>query len=106
MTTGDSSLSPAIQSAVAAQVGRDAEAWRYFREAATLDLADRAGSAANGIHLAGAAGVWLAVVRGFVGLELEPDGITTDPRLPESWKSVTLKLQVAGKPVEVRVDRQ
>ncbi len=106
ITTGDSSLSPAIQAAVAAQVGRETEAWSYFREAVTLDLADRVGSAANGIHLACSAGVWLAVIRGFVGLELEEDGVTTDPTLPEGWESVTVNLQVRGKPVKVRVERE
>jgi len=106
ITTGDSSLSPAVQSAVAAQVGRAEAAWEHFQEAATLDLSDSAGSAANGIHLACSAGVWLAVVRGFVGLELEQEGVTSDPSLPEGWKSVTLNIQVRGKPVQVRVERE
>lgn len=102
LTTGDSSLSPAIQSAVAARLGRDNLAWEYFKHAAAIDLANLAGNTADGIHLAAAAGVWLAVVRGFAGMELGTDGVVrTDPRLPASWRSLTIRLQVRGEPVEL-----
>jgi alpha,alpha-trehalose phosphorylase len=106
LTTGDSSLSPAIQSAVAARVGRPLAAWEYFREAAMLDLADRAGSTASGIHLACAAGVWLAVVRGFVGLNLTDGEVVTDPALPAGWDSVTVNVQVQGRPIRVVARRE
>jgi len=106
ITTGDSSLSPAIQSAVAAQVGRNEAAWRHFQHAATLDLMNLAKSTPSGIHLAGAAGVWLAVTRGFVGLKVDESGVTTDPNLPEGWTSVTLNLKLRGEPVRVRVERE
>jgi alpha,alpha-trehalose phosphorylase len=102
LTTGDSSLSPAIQSAVAARLGRDNLAWEYFKQAAAIDLADLAGNTADGIHLAAAAGAWLAVVKGFAGMELGTDGVVrTDPRLPASWRSLTIRMQVRGEPVEV-----
>jgi alpha,alpha-trehalose phosphorylase len=105
LTTGDSSLSPAIQSAVAAAVGRPAAAWGHFEVAAMLDLIDRTQSTSDGIHLACAAGVWLAVVHGFVGLDLVDGAVTTDPRLPEGWVSVTVNLQVHGERVRVEVKR-
>lgn len=102
LTTGDSSLSPAIQSAVAARLDRPGLAWEYFRHAAAIDLANLAGNTADGIHLAAAAGVWLAVVKGFAGIELGADGtIATDPRLPASWRSLTIRMRVRGEPVEV-----
>ena len=102
LTTGDSSLSPAIQAAVAARLGRPERAWEHFRRAATMDLADVAGNTADGIHLAAAAGVWLAVVKGFAGFELGADGVaTTDPRLPASWRSLTIRMRVRGEPVEI-----
>lgn len=104
ITTGDSSLSPAIQATVAARVGRSEKAWRYFREAAMIDLADHAGNAADGVHLACAAGIWLAVVRGFAGLDIDDDGaIHTDAKLPDGWDAVTINLQIRGEPFQVRV---
>ena len=67
-----------------------------------MDLGDLAGNTADGIHLAAAAGVWLAVVRGFAGVELGADGvITTDPRLPASWRSLTIRMVVRGERVEI-----
>lgn len=102
LTTGDSSLSPAIQSAVASRLGRPNLAWEYFKQAAAIDLANLAGNTADGIHLAAAAGVWLAIVKGFAGFELGTGGtVHTDPRLPTSWRSLTIRMQVRGEPVEL-----
>lgn len=99
ITTGDSSLSPGIQSAVAARIDRPEEAWRYFRIAASMDLQDRAGNTADGIHLACAAATWLATVQGFAGISLDPDrGLMADPILPEGWMSLRVRLQLRGEP--------
>lgn len=107
ITTGDSSLSPAVQAIVAASLGRSEKAWRYFREAAMVDLANRSGNAADGIHLACAAGIWLAVVRGFAGLDIDEDGaVHTDAKLPDGWDAVTVNLQVRGEPIQMRIPSQ
>jgi alpha,alpha-trehalose phosphorylase len=102
LTTGDSSLSPAIQSAVASRLGLRGPAWNYFRHAAAIDLGNLVGNTADGIHLAAAAGVWLAVVKGFAGFELGTDGVVrTDPQLPASWRSLTIRMRLRGEPVEI-----
>ena len=56
ITVRDSSLSASIQAIVAAEVGHLDLAYDYFRETALIDLHDRAGNTADGLHLASLAG--------------------------------------------------
>jgi trehalose/maltose hydrolase-like predicted phosphorylase len=44
----------------------------------------------QGEHVANAAGVWRALVHGFARMR-DYRGITFDPRLPESWSSLTFR---------------
>jgi alpha,alpha-trehalose phosphorylase len=67
LTTGDSSLSASIQSIVASEIGDEERAVEYFRFALLMDLADIAGNVSDGVHVASAAGAWMALVFGFGG---------------------------------------
>ena len=58
LTTGDSSLSACVQSIIAAEIGKHREALEYFEYALLMDLANVAGNASEGVHIAAAAGVW------------------------------------------------
>src|SRR5262249_60241588 len=53
-----SSLSPAIHAMVAARLGDVELAWRYFHQAAAIDLDDTMGNAAAGVHIATLGGLW------------------------------------------------
>ena len=101
---GGSSLGPAIHAALAARLGRMEEALEELRRAAFVDLADNRGNTGDGIHMASAGGLWQAIVFGFAGLQLAPDGPRVDPRLPPRWKGVRFTVYHRGKryPVEVR----
>ena len=103
ITTGDSSLSPAIQSAVATRVGRHHLAWGYFEQAALTDLDNTAGNGAGGLHLACAAGVWLAVVHGFADVATGGED-PRNPHLPPGWESLTIKCMIRGEGRQIRVD--
>ena len=103
ITTGDSSLSPAIQSAVATRVGRHDLAWQYFKQAALTDLDNTAGNGAGGLHLACAAGVWLAVVHGFADVPVGGEQ-PRNPHLPPGWESLTINCVVRGERRQIRVD--
>jgi alpha,alpha-trehalose phosphorylase len=103
LTTGDSSLSAAVQAAVAARIGLADDAWRYFARSADLDLADLAGNAGDGVHLACAAGVWLAVTSGFAGVRVVGDEIRTEPRLPAAWERLRISLRFRGEPVTLEL---
>jgi alpha,alpha-trehalose phosphorylase len=103
ITTGDSTLSPVVQSIMAAEVGYHEMALKYFRAALIVDLADSHQNVADGVHVASAAGVWSAVVHGFAGMRDDDGEITFDPRLPVGWAGVTFPLTLRGSRVRVTV---
>lgn len=96
--TYGSSLGPPIQAIVACQMGDVAEAYEHFIRAARADLRDVRGNAGDGIHAASAGGVWQAVVFGFGGLRVHPDGSwDIQPRLPQHWQRLTFRFTLRGK---------
>ena len=101
--TFGSSLGPAIQSIMACKVGQTEEAYENFLRAAMADLYDVRGNAGDGIHGASAGGLWQAVVFGFSGLKVTPDGWSVEPHLPQGWKRVAFKFFLQGKLVDVEV---
>jgi kojibiose phosphorylase len=92
-----SSLSPAIHALVAARLGETALAERYFRQAAEIDLVDNMGNAAGGVHLGALGGLWQAAVLGFAGLRLTEDGPEYRPKLPASWRNLSMRFQWRGR---------
>lgn len=102
-----SSLSPAVHARVAARLGIEEEAYNLFIRGATLDLDDNKGNVSDGIHAASCGGVWQAVVFGFCGLELTPEGPRiVDPRLPRHWRSVKFNVSYRGRTVPIHVSSQ
>ena len=104
LTTGDSSLSAAVQSAIATEVGYHELGYRYFEQALRVDLDDRHRNTADGVHVASAGGVWLAIVHGFGGLREDGDRLSFDPKLPAHWSSLTYRMSWRGSDVEVRLE--
>lgn len=77
-----SSLSPPIHALVAARLGDTALAERYFRQTAEIDLSDRMGNAAGGVHVGALGGLWQAATLGFGGLRFGEEGPRLEPALP------------------------
>jgi kojibiose phosphorylase len=92
-----SSLSPPIHAALAARLGDLDIAERYFRQAVGIDLDDTQGRAAGGIHIGALGGIWQAVVFGFAGVSIGPNGVRVAPHLPSQWKSLRFPLQWRGR---------
>lgn len=107
LTCHGSSLSPAIHAAVAARVGALDDAARYFAMAGAVDLDDRMGNAAQGVHVATMGGLWQAAVLGFGGVRPddggEGDGVRIDPHLPPGWESLAFPLWWRGARLHVEV---
>jgi alpha,alpha-trehalose phosphorylase len=55
------------------------------------------------VHVASTGGVWSALVSGFGGFRDHGGVFTLDPRLPESWDSLTYRLTLLGTRVKVAV---
>ncbi len=94
--TFGSSLGPSIQAIMACRVG-DPTAYEHFMRAARADLYDVRNNAGDGIHGASAGGLWQAVVFGFGGLHLTPQGWSTEPHLPKHWTRLLFRFVQHGK---------
>jgi kojibiose phosphorylase len=92
-----SSLSPSIHAWVASRLGLVEEAYDLFIYAATIDLEDNKGNVRDGIHAASCGGVWQALVFGFCGLQLTPDGPQVNPALPAHWREIRFKVRYKGQ---------
>ncbi len=103
LTTGDSSLSAAVQSIVAAEVGHADQALAYFHYALFADLGDLHGNAADGVHLAASGGVWMNLIYGFAGLRDYDGKLSFDPRLPTAWPSLAFSLAAGECLIDVEI---
>jgi alpha,alpha-trehalose phosphorylase len=101
LTTGDSTLSAAVQAIVAAEVGHGRAALEHFRATLLTDLADLHGNTRDGVHIAAAAGVWAVLTQGFGGLRDSGQRPSLDPRLPDGWSRLGFRLRLAGQTVAV-----
>jgi alpha,alpha-trehalose phosphorylase len=102
ITVRDSSLSASIQAIVAAEVGHLDLAYEYFLESALIDLHDRTGNTADGLHLASLAGALHAAVAGFGGLRDYGDTLAFAPRLPSALTRLSFRLVYRGR--RLRID--
>lgn len=103
LTTGDSSLSACIQSIIAAEIGYDDVAAKYFRYACLMDLADVGGNVRDGVHVASIGGTWMAVVYGLAGMRDYGGKLSFDPR--RFVEKLKFPLTFRGQRLEVDIDR-
>ena len=106
ITTGDSTLSAPVQAIVAAEVGYHELALKYFWDSVFVDLANLHSNTPDGVHVAAAGGVWSALVYGFGGLRDHGPVPRFDPRLPDSWPSLTFRLTFKGTRLRVTVRKE
>lgn len=102
LTTGDSSLSECIQAIAAADAGKYRTAEEYLVDALAVDLADTAGNLPDGLHLASAAGTWMAVVYGFGGYRWRTREFA--PMLPTRAHRIGFPLRLNGSVLDVTVE--
>jgi alpha,alpha-trehalose phosphorylase len=101
LTTGDSSLSPCIQSVAAAELGYDDKAYAYFSRTARMDLDDINGNVEDGVHTAAMAGTWMSIVQGFAGMRDHDGRLSFSPRIPSAWSRLCFRLRFRGRLIEV-----
>ncbi len=104
-TSHGSSLSPAVHASLLARLGRLDEALALLDFARGIDLEDRSGTTAGGLHLAALAGLWHALVFGFAGVRVgHPDDrdFVVDPRIPERWIELGVRVRWHGCPIRLR----
>ncbi|MBX3144587.1 MAG: HAD-IA family hydrolase [Trueperaceae bacterium] len=104
LTTGDSTLSAAVQSIIAAEVGYANLAMEYFEKMLYVDLADLHANTADGVHVASTGGAYQALVGGFGGMRDDGGVLRFDPRLPVGWSSLEFRVRNCGAQVQVVVE--
>jgi alpha,alpha-trehalose phosphorylase len=105
ITTGDSSLSPGVQAVIAASIGDEARAVGHFERALLVDLCDAASNTADGVHVAAAGSVWMALTYGFAGLSDHGGRLRLDPALPAAWRRLAFRLRFHERVVAVEIVR-
>ena len=105
-TAHGSSLSPAVHAALFPRAGRPEEAMAPLQIAARLDLDDLTATTGSGIHLATMGGVWQALSMGFAGVRPDDGALAVDPRLPEAWNAIDLRLRFRGVPLRLRAEHE
>lgn len=104
-TNHGSSLSPAVHSIVANEVGKYNEAYDYFKSAAYMDLCDFKKNASSGIHMACLGGTWMNVVNGFLGMRDYKDKLIFNPHLPKEWESCELNFVYSGSEIKIKAEQ-
>lgn len=103
-TTHDSSLSPAIYSIIASEIGYYRQAYDYFLQTARMDLDDFNGNTYQGVHTACMAGCWLALIKGFAGMRNYNGRLHLNPYLPDNWQKYEFKIKFRGHQLKVEVN--
>jgi maltose phosphorylase len=110
MTVHESSLSACIHSILASRIGNISKAYELYLRTARLDLDDYNREVSDGLHITSMAGTWLAIVEGFGGMRISPEGVELNPLIPEKWRSYSFharfrellfEVKVTGKSVEI-----
>lgn len=104
-TLHDSSLSKSTHCVLAADLGMEDMAYRFYEGAAGVDLGQEMKSSDMGVHTASMGGIWQAVVYGFGGVRLEEECLRIEPKLPADWKGLEFSLCYQGADLHVKADK-
>jgi maltose phosphorylase len=102
----ESSLSPAVHSIVAAEVGNYADAVKYARYGNRLDLDNYNRNTREGLHTTSLSAAWMNVVHGFGGMRSDGDILSFNPSMPGHWRSFSFRILYRGAILEMKVDRE
>ncbi len=101
-----SSLSPGIYSLVAARIGKNLRAYKYFHKNAKIDLSDEFENSAGGIHIASLGEVWMSVILGFAGMYSVDKGLIFNPHIPEMWDCFEFSIKWRGCKLNIAISRK
>lgn len=103
-TIHESSLSPAIHSILAAELGNMEEAIRFFGYATRLDLDNYNRNTREGLHITSIAMAWANIVYGFAGLRSDGEMLRFAPHLPPRWRELSFSLVYRGSLIQIRME--
>ncbi|HEY2661510.1 MAG TPA: beta-phosphoglucomutase [Caulobacteraceae bacterium] len=104
VTVHDSTLSASSYAVLAADIGEMDKAAAYLRETTFVDLDNLHGNTDHGLHLAAAAGSWMALVWGWGGFRPQAETPRFRPVRSDAAPSYGFRLLWRGRGLSVRVD--
>ena len=105
-TVHESSLSPYLHSILASRVGYVDKAYNLFLHATRLDLDDYNNELEQGLHITSMAGGWLAIVRGFAGMQVLEGLMSFSPTIPQKWNSYIFKINFRGRTLQLCINKR
>ena len=96
-----SSLTPALHTILACELGLTDTGYNLFMKGALVDLENLRGNTPEGIHGACCGAVWQAAIFGFAGLRLTEDSYTTAPSWPGDWTRLAFTFFHDGKQISI-----
>jgi len=76
-----------------------------YLQTARLDLDDYNNDTEDGCHITSMAGTWMAVVKGFGGMQVIDGQLHLRPFLPKQWKSYSFKIRWRGSILNIKVTK-
>ena len=104
-TVHESSLSPYVHSILASRIGDIDKAYDLFLHATRLDLDDYNNELEQGLHITSMAGSWLAIVRGFAGMQIADNTLCFHPIIPKKWNSYMFKINFRGCTLQIIIEK-
>jgi maltose phosphorylase len=98
----ESSLSPSVHSVLAAELGKDQQAFDLFGFATRLDLDNYNRNTREGLHTTAIAAAWVNIVYGFGGMRSDGPVLAFAPTIPKSWNSYSFRVQY--RQAVIRID--
>ncbi|MGX7198577.1 glycoside hydrolase family 65 protein [Enterococcus nangangensis] len=105
-TIHESSLSPAIHSILANELGKEEDAYRFFEFATRMDLDNYNRNTREGLHTTSIAGAWMNIVYGFGGVRSDASILGLAPSLPREWESYRFKIIYRGLHLHISVTKE
>ena len=106
VTTHDSSLSMAVFSILASEIGEAQKAYDYFMASARLDLDNMHRNTRDGLHMANMAGTWNCITKGFGGMRYQNDTLSFAPVCPQQWQGYSFRVRFRSRTIGVHVTRE
>ena len=85
------------------------EKWKRltnFLHATRLDLDDYNNETHQGLHITSMPGSWLAIVRGFAGMQILEGILSFFPVIPEKWSSYSFQINYQGRTLHMHVGKE
>lgn len=102
-TLHESSLSPFVHSILAAKIGNIEKAYSLFLRSVRLDLDDYNNEISEGLHITSMAGSWLALVKGFAGMQVLTDTLSFYPNIPDKWVKYAFNINFQKRVLSIEI---